>query len=156
SSYESAVRDLTVAEARRKNIQAHRSTREVQAAIDVVLARPVKDAERIRGTVGSISSKCQRPTARTIEACAEVHVLRTELAAATESASLDTRIAELKSHATRLREQGGTLDADPYARLISRLSFGWVAIDDAPLLRLLLLALFIELVSAFLPVGLIE
>jgi hypothetical protein len=156
AAYESAAQELGEAEEKRRRVRAERTPAEVQAAIDAILARAVKDGDRIRGTVGVLSQHCDRPSARTVEACVQVQELRTDLASALASAGLDQRISELRTQVLRLRDRGGRLEVDPNARLTSRLTFGWISADDAPLMRLLLLALFIELVSAFLPVGLVE
>src|SRR5208337_5594594 len=112
---------------------------------------PVESYQRIRGTVGEISNNCQRADSRTTEACAEVAQMRKDLAVATEERDLDQRISELTAQAWQLRERGGMKAADPQAQLLARLSGGRVSPDDVGPGLSLLLAMTIELVSAFGP-----
>ena len=151
TNYEETKAELERLEKRRAALGAHRSAAEVEAAINAVLLRPVESYQRIRGTVGEISNNCQRADSRTMEACAEVAQLRKDLAAATEERDLDQRIAELTAQAQQLRERGGMKAADPQAQLLARLSGGRVSPDDVGPGLSLLLAMTIELVSAFGP-----
>jgi hypothetical protein len=107
--------------------------------------------QRIRGTVDSVSDHCQRADARAADACAEVFRLRQELAAAEEERTLDARLAELTTQVHALRERGAVRAADPQAELLARLSRGWFAAGDIGQGLSMLLALMIELVSAFGP-----
>jgi hypothetical protein len=101
--------------------------------------------------VGGLSNNCQRADSRTIEICAEIGHLREELAAANEEGDLDRRLSALTTQARALRDRGAMKAADPQAELLSRLSAGLLSPSDiAPGLSLLL-ALTIELVSAFGP-----
>jgi hypothetical protein len=88
---------------------------------------------------------------RTTESCAEIGHLREELAAAHEERDLDRRLLELTTQARALRERGAMKAADPQAELLSRLSAGLLSPSDVGPALSLLLALTIELVSAFGP-----
>lgn len=55
-----------------------------------------------------------------------------------------------------MRDHGGSLDSDPQAQLISRLSFRYIAPSDVGLGVVLLLVIMVELISAFAPVVLNE
>lgn len=61
-----------------------------------MLARPVVVAERVRGTVSTLSVNCTKDDRRTAEACAEIAELREELAVANEGAKLETSAAALR------------------------------------------------------------
>jgi hypothetical protein len=152
ASYLAAQSELNDAQARRSQLAAHRNSGEAEAVIAVALARPVRSGDRIRGTVATISDGCTKVDGRTVEACAEIALLRQELAIAREAVVLDQLIAEHRLKVDRLRERGGTLDADPQAEFLSKLSRGWLSPSDIGLSLVLLLAAVIELVSAFGPV----
>jgi hypothetical protein len=91
ASYEDARKELAAVEGKVKSLARHRSVGEVEAAVVGVLARPVVIAERVRGTVASLSANCTKDDKRTAAACAEVAQLREELAVANESAKLEER-----------------------------------------------------------------
>ncbi|MFN0218240.1 MAG: hypothetical protein ACKVP4_05420 [Hyphomicrobium sp.] len=151
-SYEAVNKELSEVERRRERIGATFSPAEIQSAIDAVSAR----ATGGRGTVASLSDNCGKDNWRTRNTCAEVAKLRQKLATAREAQRLDERIVELNGEAKRLRGQGGSLESDPQAQLISRLSFGYIAPGDVGLGIVLLLVIMIELISAFAPVVLNE
>jgi len=111
----------------------------------------VESTQRIRGAVGELSNNCYRGDSRTAEICAEVGHLREELAAANEERDLERRLSELTSQARQLRERGAMKAADPQAELLSRLSGGRLSPRDIGPGLSLLLAMTIELVSAFGP-----
>ena len=105
----------------------------------------------IRGAVGELSNNCHRADSRTAESCAEIGRLREELAAANEERDLGRRLSELTIQAHALRERGAMKAADPQAELLSRLSAGLLSPADIGPGLSLLLAMAIELVSAFGP-----
>ena len=151
-SYEAVNKELSEVGRRRERIGATPSPAEMQSAIDAVSAR----ATGGRGTVASLSENCGKDNWRTRAACAEVAKLRQELATASEAQRLDARIVELNREAKRLRDHGGSLESDPQAQLISRLSLGYIAPGDVGLGIVLLLVVMVELISAFAPVVLHE
>ena len=148
--------DETVAEEKRlaekrKGLRRHRSAAELEAAINAALLRPVESFQRLRGAVGELSNNCQRTDLRTAESCAEIGRLREELAAANEERDLDQRLSALTTQARALRDRGAMKAADPQAELLSRLSAGLLSPADVGPGLSLLLAMAIELVSAFGP-----
>ena len=150
-NYEETITEMGRLEKRRTGLRAHRTAAELEAAINALLLRPVESNQRIRGTVGEISNNCQRVASRTTEACAEVSQLREELAAANEERDLDRQLSELMGQARQLRERGAMRPADPQAELLARLSRGWLSPHDVGPGLSLLLAVTIELISAFGP-----
>ena len=150
-TYAETQAELERLEKRRKGLRQHRPAAELDAAIKAALARPVESTQHLRGTVGDLSSNCQRAGSRTLEACAEVSNLREELAVANEERDLDRRLSDLMGQARQLREQGAMRAADPQAELLARLSRGWLSPHDIGPGLSLLLAVTIELVSAFGP-----
>ena len=151
-SYESANKELSEVERQRERIGATSAPAEIQSAIDAVSARATDG----RGTVGSLSDNCGKDTWRTRAACAEVAQLRHDLATATEARRLGERMVELNRDLKRLRDHGGSLESDPQAQLISRLSSGYIAPGDVGLGIVLLLVVMVELISALAPVVLYE
>ena len=143
ASYADTRKELDEKEAKRKSIQARRSSAEVEAAIAVVLARPIS-----RGTVGQITASCAKPD-RSIEACGEVAFLRQELAGAVEAQRLDQRIADLRHQVSQLRDRGATSATDPQAEFLSWLSVGTFSSKDIGFGLILLVGAVIEVVSAF-------
>jgi hypothetical protein len=152
ANYEQARLETEEIETKRKALPTHRSVGEIEAELNGVLARPVASGQRIRGTVGSISLACGRADARTAEACGQVVQLRQELAAAVEAVRLETRLAELRPRLDAFRTRGAAQSTDPQAELISRLMFGWISARDIAPGLALLLALVVEVISAFGPV----
>jgi hypothetical protein len=134
---------------KRKSLREHRAQSEVEAAINALLARSVITNQRMQGTVRSISHDCQRTDARTVELCAKVSELRGELAVANEEHDLSARLVMLSEELRQLRERGGARAADPQAELLARLSGGSLAAHDIGPALSVLLAIMIELVSAF-------
>jgi hypothetical protein len=152
AGYHDIVNELRQLERKSKTLPAHRSVGELEAALAVLLAQPVKTGARTRRTVDAISAKCTKSDGRTIATCAAVATVRQELAVAVEANRLEQRIADLKGRAARLRGAGGTLSADPQAEILARLTLGWLSPKDIGFALVLLLAAVIELVSAFGPV----
>jgi hypothetical protein len=150
-NYDETVAEEKRLEEKRKGLRRHRSAAELEAAINAGLLRPVESSQRIRGAVGELSNNCHRADARTAESCAEIGRLREELAAANEERDLERRLSALTTQARALRERGAMKAADPQAELLSRLSAGLLSPADIGPGLSLLLAMAIELVSAFGP-----
>ena len=150
-NYDETVAEEKRLEEKRKGLRRHRSAAELEAAINAGLLRPVESSQRIRGAVGELSNNCHRADARTAESCAEIGRLREELAAANEERDLERQLSALTTQARALRERGAMKAADPQAELLSRLSAGLLSPADIGPGLSLLLAMAIELVSAFGP-----
>jgi hypothetical protein len=155
ASYEDARRELASVEGKIESLAQHRSVAEVEAAIAGVFARPFVVGERVRGTVGSLSSNCTRDDRRTAEACAEVAELREELAVASESAKLEERAARLRREVTDLRGKGGSLAADPVGEFWAWITRGWITVKAVGFGLPLFFALMIETVSALGPLAIV-
>jgi hypothetical protein len=140
---------------RRLEELTQRSVAQVDAAIATVLARPIKFADRVRGTVGKISANCTKEERTTAEACAEVAAVREERASAVEAEHLRARRRLLEVQVARLREGGGSLVVDPVAELFAWLSRGQLSVRDISFGFPLLFAVLVELVSAFGPAGVV-
>ncbi len=125
-----------------------RSSREIEAGIEAILARAVSN----RGTVGKISNGCRRDDAATREACEEIAQERRALVRSIELQNLVARSNVLRVEIESLRERGGHIESDPQSALISRLLGGRVARQDVALGLILLLVIMVELISAFAPV----
>jgi hypothetical protein len=151
ASYADVVAEIETIEKKLAGLTKHRSAREVEAAISAALMEPVTRGTRLLGTVGVLSADCTRVETRTAELCADIAVLRQELAAAIEGQRLEKRLGELRSQVQSLRERGATLSSDAQAELFARLTRGWLSVADVGPGLALLLALVIELVSAFGP-----
>jgi hypothetical protein len=132
-----------------------RSVAQVDAAIATALARPVKSAERVRGTVGRISANCSKEERTTTEACVEIAGLREERASAVEAEQLLARKPLLQTQINRLRDSGGSLLADPVAELFAWLSRGQLSVRDISFGFPLFFAVLVELVSALGPAGVV-
>jgi hypothetical protein len=152
AGYEDVVSELREQEGKSKALPAHRSVGELEAAIAALLAQPVMSGGRAHRTVDAISAACTKASDRTVATCAAIATLRQELAVAIEADRLDQRIAGLKERAARLRKGGGTLSADPQAEILSRVTMGLLSPKEVGFGLILLLAMVIELVSAFGPV----
>jgi hypothetical protein len=149
ATYLEVEKELNDVLRRRGAMKVERLTGEVEAAIAATLSRAIRDGERVRGTVGSVSVNCARAEARTAEACLEVGKLRQELAAAAGAARLDERIGELRTQARELRAKGGAVDPHPQATLLSWLTFGRLTPTDIEVGKSIYLALLVELGSVF-------
>jgi hypothetical protein len=145
-TYRSTEKELRELEDQRSRLGAQRSPGEVQAAIEASMARPAG-----AGTVGTLSTSCTKDHWRTRTACGDVARLRQELASANEAERLETQIRRLQHKASLLRGRGVLSDADPQGELISRLTFGFLDVSDVGLGLVLLLAVMVELISAFAP-----
>lgn len=146
-------RELSELEAIRSRVGDAGVASELESAIDAVFAKPVSSGERVRGTVGTISSRCTRVDVRTADECHRVAELRTQLAIAVEKNKRGDRIADLHRQARVLRERGAADAADPVAELFSWMSRGLLSVRDVGFGFPVAFALLIELVSAFGPIG---
>lgn len=155
ASYEDARKELTNVESKLSELARHRSVAEVEAAIAGVLARPVVIAERVRGTVGTLSVNCTKDDRRTAEACAEIADLRGELAVANEGAKLETSAAALRQQIGDLRHKGGSAAPDPVGEFWAWLTRGWITVRAVGFGLPLFFALMIETVSALGPLAIV-
>lgn len=112
AQYRDTQYQLKEAEQRLAALQHARPAREVDAALQAILARPITTPKRIR-TVATASENCTRPDRLTAEACIEAGQLRTELARAQERAQLENRIGSLRQHVDELRHQGAGEGSEP-------------------------------------------
>jgi hypothetical protein len=151
TTYTDAQRALARVEQRLHDLGPHRSVPQVEAAIAARLAQPVTTNDRVRGTVGSISNNCARHDARTAEACAEVAVLRQELAAANDARTLQQEASRLRGRLRELRDRGGSLAPDPVGEFWAWATRGLLSVRDVGFGFPLFFALLIEIVSAFGP-----
>lgn len=126
----------------------HRSSREIEAAIDSVMTRAVAN----RGTVGRISNGCRRDDAATRSACEEVAQQRQALVRSQEREKEFARSKELRSEIERLRFATGHVESDVQSDLIARLMGGRLVHRDVALGLVLLLVTMVELISSFGPV----
>ena len=156
ASYELRTSELKDLLAQRGSIEGKRSASEINAAIMVALARPVSIGKRVRGTVASLSDRCEHTDTLTASACADVAALRQELAAAGNAEAMTARIQSLRSELLQLEQSGASLLADPQADLLSRLSLGHIAAADVPTVVVMLIVMMVEMVSAFTPMVLTE
>jgi hypothetical protein len=122
---------------------------QIEATIEAVFAKPVMIGDRVRGTVGSLSTRCSRTDPRTADDCHHIAELRARLAAAAEDNRRNVRIAELRKQARELRERGADNAADPVAELFAWMSRGLLSVRDVGFGFPVAFALLIELVSAF-------
>jgi hypothetical protein len=152
ATYRDAEAELAIVDGQLRALAAHRSKGEVEAAIGALLSRPVTSGERVRGTIGSLSTSCAKIDARTQDACAGVAALRQELAVAAEAHRLETRISSLREQIVHLRERGGAIAADPIGEFYAWITGGYVSVRDVGFGFPLAFALLIEIVSAFGPV----
>jgi hypothetical protein len=149
AAYLDTERELQEQTTRRATLKSNRGPSEVEAAMGVVFARPLGVAERSRGTIGSVSRNCTRDDAHTREACVEVAGLRQELTIAVEAARVDGRIGQLHRQLRELRERGGTIEPNPQATLLSRLTLKRLSPDDVEGLKTIYMSLLVEVVSTF-------
>jgi len=155
ATYKDAERQLEEIEGKLRLITTQRSVSQVDAAIAAVLARPVLAGERVRGTVGKLSTNCTKDDRLTAEACLEVAGLREERAAAEERSRLESRKDSLRLQIRKLRDTGGSIAADPVAELFAWLSRGQLSVRDIGFGFPLVFAFLIEIVSAFGPAGIV-
>jgi hypothetical protein len=152
ATYREAEAELAIVERQLRALNPHRSTGEIEAAINAILSRGVSVGERLRGTIASLSLNCTKPDARTQEACAEIATLRQEFAVAAESRRLEARVSLLREQIVNLRARGGSIAADPVGEFYAWITGGYVSVRDVGFGFPLAFALLIEIVSAFGPV----
>lgn len=151
TTYSDAQKALANVEQQLAGLPAHRSVAQVEAAIGARLAQPVTMNDRVRGTVGSVSNNCARHDARAAESCADVAVLRQELAAANDAAVLQQEATRLRDHVRKQRDRGGSLTPDPVGEFWAWATRGLLSVRDVGFGFPLFFALLIEVVSAFGP-----
>jgi len=155
ATYKDTERELGEINDKLRAIKTERSVTQVDAAIAAVMAQPIMSGDRVRGTVGKLSSNCTNNERVTAEACLEVASLREERAAAEDRALFENRKASLRTQITNLRKGGGSLAPDPVAELLAWLSRGQLSVRDIGFGFPLVFALLIEIVSAFGPAGVV-
>jgi hypothetical protein len=155
AAYKDAEQELAKIDGQLNGLRKHRSSGEVEAAIAGVLARPITINDRVRGSVGKLSTNCTKPDRLATEACEEVATLQEELAIATEAATLEKQRDIARQHVQRLRDVGGSLPSDPVAEVFAWLSRGQLSVREIGFGFPLVFALLIEIVSAFGPAGIV-
>ena len=156
ASYRGAERELSEIEAKRSQLALVRSVGELDAVITAALAQPVVVNERVRGTVGRLSSDCHVPDARTAEACANVARLRSERASAEEATRLHESATGLRVEVARLRESGSAASPDPVGEFYAWATRGLLSVRDVGFGFPLFFALMIEIVTAFGPITVVR
>lgn len=133
-----AERDLRVTERKLAAVPAHRPA----LILDEEMAALRIDIR------WSASKRCQSPTSsQQREHCLLFARLRSEVAAASEAARLETLAAEQRERIDRLRSAGAATASDPQARLLAQ-ALG-LSENSARRLLMALLALVIEVSSGF-------
>jgi hypothetical protein len=124
ASLADAARELSEIEQKLKREGERKTVAEVEAHIASVLARPITLAERVRGTVGTISKNCTKHDARTANACADIARIRTDLARVLEATRMEERAADLRRTIDSLRTRGGSSAPDPVGEFWNWLTRG--------------------------------
>ena len=155
AALQDAERELRDIEEKLKRDNVQQTIAQVEASIAAALARPLMVGDRVRGTVGSVSAACSKHDSRTAQACAEVAVLRTDLARAVEATRLQERATVLQQTITSLRDRGGAAAPDPVGEFWAWLTRGFFSVRDVGFGLPLAFALMIEMVSAFGPLGIV-
>jgi hypothetical protein len=156
ASYEDAKSELRDVEAKLKGLGDHRTVGAVEAAVAGVFARAVVLGERVRGTVGNLSSNCTKNDTRTAPDCVEVARLQEELARAVEVNRLEARADALRQQVGSLRDRGGAAAPDPVGEFWAWLTRGSISVQSVGFGLPLFFALMIEMVSAFGPLGIVS
>ena len=155
ANFRSVATELAELEARRRAIVILEGPSIIEARIASLLARPIKEGERVRGTVGQLSERCGVMDKRTVGSCEEVAKLREMLASAVEGEKLDRRIDEARASVKALRDRGAADVGDAQAHILSHLTRGLFAATDVIAGLGILFALLLEAVGAFGLVGII-
>lgn len=148
-------RELTEEEARLQAVGVAGDVTQIEASIEALFAKPVTVSDRIRGTIGTLSARCEKVDPRTAQDCHHIAALRADLAAAAQRKRHEDRIAQLRQQRRELREQGAGDVADPVAELFAWMSRGLVSVRDVGFGFPVAFSLLIELVSAFGPIGIV-
>jgi hypothetical protein len=156
ADYRDAERELAEIEQRRVPYASLRSITEIDALLAAAFARPVIVNERVRGTVGRLSSDCYVPDVRTAKMCADVARLRSERAGAEEAARLEGRAAALRIEIAGLRERGSASPPDPVGEFYAWATRGFLSARDVGFGFPLFFALMIEIVTAFGPITIVR
>jgi hypothetical protein len=152
ATYKDAQKELGEIEEKLRALGHHRSAAEVDALIAATFARPIVAGERVRGTVGSISTDCKKSDPRTAEACSEIAVLRRERAIVEDAKKLEQSAQELRREIVNSRERGSALPPDPVGEFYAWATRGLLSVRDVGFGFPLFFALLIEVVSAFGPI----
>jgi hypothetical protein len=155
ASLQDAERELREIEQKLKSIGQSQSVAQVEAEIAALFALPVLTAERVRGTVATLSLNCTKHDARTAQGCAGIAKLRTDLAGAVENARLEERATQLRNSIRSLRATGGSSAPDPVGEFWAWLTRGLLSVRDVGFGLPLAFAVMIEMVSAFGPFGIV-
>lgn len=153
---DAASRELKELELKQSRNVVQRSQKEIEAQIVRVLAKPIISGSQVRGTVGTLSADCGKADARTVTACAEIAVLREELAGANAAEERQAAVALLRDRIKQLRNASGADLDDPQSAVMSRLTRGVIAASEVGLALIMAMVVMIELVSAFAPLVLSE
>lgn len=156
ASYQDTGRELKQLEERLATLAPHRSTGELDALIAAALARVIISNDRVRGTVGKLSSECRTPDLRTAEICAEVARIHSERVVAEEAATFDARARNLRAEVVALRERGSALPPDPVGEFYAWATRGVLTVRDVGFGFPLFFALLIEIVTAFGPITVVR
>ena len=151
ATYKDAQDELAAVEGKLRTRAEHRSTGEIDAAINAVLGRAVITGDRLRGTVAVVSKNCTKIDLGTNDACREVAQLREDHAAASEANKLKERASALRDQVIALRDCGGSIAPDPVGEFYAWITGGIVSVRDVGFGFPLFFALLIEVVSAFGP-----
>ena len=147
--------ELAEEETKKKRLGAAGDVTQIEAAIEALFAKPVTVADRVRGTVGSVSDRCTKVDTRTASDCHRLAVLRADLATAAEITRGEERVLFLRQRLRDLRERGAGDAPDPVAELFAWLSRGMLSVRDIGFGFPVAFGLLIELVSAFGPIGIV-
>ena len=156
ATYRDAERDLAHVEEKLSKLGHHRSTGELHALIAAALARPIIAGDRVRGTVGKLSSDCKTADLRTAGVRAEVARLRSERAIAEEGLKLIARANSLRAEVVVLRERGNASTPDPVGEFYAWATRGLLSVRDVGFGFPLFFALLIEIVTAFGPIAVVR
>ena len=104
----SVEQELAEAETKARASGVAGDATQIEASIAALFTKPILVADRIRGTVGSLSTRCEKADARTVKDCHQIASLRADLAAAAESKRHEIRATELRR---QLRDMGSAEQA---------------------------------------------
>ena len=154
--YEARSESLKDLEARRGVVEIQRSSEEIDAQINVLLAQPVVIDKRYRGTIDSVSKSCEAVTPKTAVTCAEIAGLKSAKARAIADNQLGREIDRLRDELQELTLQGAKAADDPQGDFIVFVTGNLLSRSEVPLALVLMFVVMLELLSAFAPVVLSE